>query len=161
MWGVYPKSINLNIALHTKLLVWASISVVWSQKHFKKWAQFYRFLGSESVVLESHFRYIHPKLNLSVYRYIPVYCPWINTLYAYVWSFEKIWKKKCVKIVVTLKPIMQFWCPSRLRILKMIFTHSVLWKKTKKTLPVRRNPPIQQNRRISWTNNAILIFCEI
>ena len=49
MWGVYPEAIDWNIALHTQISFWASISEVGSQKHFKKWGQFCRFLGSESV----------------------------------------------------------------------------------------------------------------
>ena len=33
------------------------------------------------------FRYTYPKWNLSVQRNIPVYCFWINTPHANVWSF--------------------------------------------------------------------------
>ena len=49
MWGVYPEAIDWNIALHTQISFWASISEVGSQKHFKKWGQCFRFLGSESA----------------------------------------------------------------------------------------------------------------
>ena len=49
MWGVYPEAKDWNIALRTKIKFWAGISEVGSQKHFKKWGQFCRFLGSESV----------------------------------------------------------------------------------------------------------------
>ena len=39
--------------------------------------------------------------------------------------------KNIVKILVTFKPIMQFWCPSRFRILGTIPNHYILWKMTK------------------------------
>ena len=61
MWGVFPDAIDWNIALHTQTLIWASKSEVGFQKPFQRWSQFYRFLCSESVFLESHFRYTHQK----------------------------------------------------------------------------------------------------
>ena len=39
--------------------------------------------------------------------------------------FQFFGKKNSGKIVVTFKPIMQFCCPSRFRIMKKILTHSV------------------------------------
>ena len=50
MWGVYPEAIDLNIVLRTRISFWATISEVGSQKHFKKWGPFCRFLGSESAL---------------------------------------------------------------------------------------------------------------
>ena len=43
MWGVFPEAIDWNIALRTQILIWASISEVGSQKHFRKWANFVGF----------------------------------------------------------------------------------------------------------------------
>ena len=31
IWGAYPEAIDLNIELHTQILIWASISEVGSQ----------------------------------------------------------------------------------------------------------------------------------
>ena len=39
--------------------------------------------------------------------------------------------KNVVKIVVTFEPIMQFWCPSRFRILRTISSLSILWRKAR------------------------------
>ena len=39
-------------------------------------------------------------------------------------------KENIVKIVVAFEHIMQFWCPSRFRILRTIVTHYILWRKT-------------------------------
>ena len=49
MSGVYPEAIDYNIALHTQIVICASISEVELQKLFKKWGQFYGCLCSESV----------------------------------------------------------------------------------------------------------------
>ena len=38
--------------------------------------------------------------------------------------------KKVVKIGRNFEPLMEFWCPSRFRILHTISTHSILWRKT-------------------------------
>ena len=40
--------------------------------------------------------------------------------------------KNIVKIVVTFEPIIQLWCPSRLRIFRTIHNYSILLKKTNK-----------------------------
>ena len=45
VWGVYPKAMDWNFALHTQILIWASISEVGSQKHFKKGGHSYRCLA--------------------------------------------------------------------------------------------------------------------
>ena len=64
----------------------------------------------------------------------PVYCLRINTPHAQVRSFWFFFWKIGGKLVTTFDPIMQFCCPSWFRILKTIFTNSVLWKRKRKKL---------------------------
>ena len=49
------------------------------------------------------FQIYWPKLNLSAQRNIPVYCLWINTPHAYVWSFLMFWRKRwlnCCNVLI-------------------------------------------------------------
>ena len=44
------------------------------------------------------------------------------------------WTKNVVTIVLNFEPIMQFWHPSRLRILRTIQIHYILWRKVLKPI---------------------------
>ena len=51
------------------------------------------------------------------------------------------WMTNVVKVIVPFEPIMQFWCLSRLRILKTMPTHPISWRKTKNLIlwPLLKN----------------------
>ena len=116
------KSLHCAFRFHFR---WAYLKLD-PKNTLRNWANFVGFRLWKCLF----FRYTHPKRNLSAKSNIPVYCLWINTQHAYVWIFKLFWRNGG-KIVVTFEPIMQFFCPSRFRILKTILTHSVAWKKTK------------------------------
>ena len=89
---------------------------------------------------------------------LPLLTPSAGT--SWLWGSNQQDEKNVTKIVATFEPIIQFWCPSRLRILRTIPDPFILWEKKEreKTWYFGRSwqlPLLRQTHRQTHTQTDI------